>query len=187
MKELKVMKKMSDIRDKVVKFTTDMFKYVIAKNSDDPQAVERAAARLGRREFENYLTTTSCEFLADLDFIVELWHEQDPVKFLLSRKTLDVDELDDLTFGVTYFLGCDVALREENATTYLENVFASYWKFNPAEVGYLWRLIHDREFPVLPATHSLEHDVIANVASMGAMPEEVLAAARRARVLLEGE
>lgn len=178
---------MSDIRDKVAKLAADLFKHVIAKNSDDPQAVERAAAQLGRREFENYLMTTPCEFLADLDHIVELWHEQDPVKFFLSRKTLDVDALDDLTCGVTHFLDCDVVFREEVAAIYLENVFTRAWKFNPAEVGYLWRLLHDCEFPVLPATHSLEHDVIANVASMGAMPEEVLAAAHSARVLLEGE
>jgi len=178
---------MSDIRDKVAKLAADLFKHVIAKNSDDPQAVERAAARLGRREFENYLMTGPHEFLADLDYIVELWHEQDPVKFFLSRKTLDVDALDDLTCGVNHFLDCDAAFREENASTYLENVFTRAWKFNPAEVGYLWRLLHDCEFPILPATHSLEHDVIANVASMGAMPEEVLAAAYRASVLLEGE
>lgn len=178
---------MSDIRDKTVKLAADLFKHAIAKNSDDLQAVERAAARLGRKEFENYLITGPHEFLADLDYIVELWHEQDPVKFILSRKTLDVDALDDLTLGVTHFLDCDAAFREENATTYLENVFTRAWKFNPAEVGYLWRLLHDCEFPILPATHSLEHDVIANVASMGAMPEEVLAAAYSARVFFEGE
>ena len=178
---------MSDIRDKVAKLAADLFKHVIAKNSDDPQAVERAAAQLGRREFENYLITAPHEFLAGLDYIVELWHEQDPVKFFLSRKTLDVDALDDLTCGVTHFLDCDAVFREEDATTYLENVFTRAWKFNPAEVGYLWRLLHDCEYPILPATHSLEHDVIANAASMGAMPEEVLAMAHSARVLLEGE
>ena len=178
---------MSDIRDKVAKLAADLFKHVIAKNSDDPQTVERAAAQLGRREFENYLMTTPCEFLADLDYIVELWHEQDHVKFFLSRKTLDADALDDLTCGVNHFLDCDAVFREEDATTYLENVFTRAWKFNPAEVGYLWRLLHDCEFPILPATHFLEHDVIANVASMGAMPEEVLAVAHSARVFLEGE
>lgn len=178
---------MSDIRDKVAKLAADLFKHVIAKNSDDPQSVERAAAQLGRREFENYLITGPHEFLADFDFIVELWHEQDPVKFFLSRKTLGVEALDDLTLGVTHFLDLDVAFREEEAVTYLENVFTRAWKFNPAEVGYLWRLLHDCEFPIMLATHSLEHDVIANVASMGGMPEEVLAVAHRARVFLEGE
>lgn len=177
---------MSEIRDKVVKFATDMFKYVIAKNSDDPQAVERAAAQLGRREFENYLITGPHEFLADHDYIVELWHEQNPVKFFLSRKTLDVDAMDDLTLGVAHFLDCDAAFRGEDATTYLENVFNRAWKFNPAEVGYLWRLLHDCEFPILPATHSLEHDIVANAASMGDMPEELLVAVHRARVLFEG-
>nr|DAF88749.1 MAG TPA: hypothetical protein [Podoviridae sp. ctjUd6] len=178
---------MSEIRDKVAQFAGDMFKYVVANNSDDPQTVERAAAQLGRSEFENYLITGPHEFLADLDFIVELWHEQDPVKFFLSRKTLDVDALDDLTCGVTHFLDCDAVFREEDASTYLGNVFTRAWKFNPAEVGYLWRLLHDCEFPILPATHSLEHDVIANVASMGALPEEVLDMANRVHDLLKGE
>lgn len=178
---------MSDIGDKVAKLAADLFKFVLAGNSDDPQSVERAAARLGKREFENYLMTCPCEFLADLDLIVELWHEQNPVRFFLSRKTLDVDALDDLTYGVTHFLGLDAAFLEEDAAVYLENMFTRAWKFNPAEVGYLWRLLHDCEFPVMPATHSLEHDVIANAASMGAMPEEVLAVAHSARVFLEGE
>jgi hypothetical protein len=178
---------MSEIRDKVVQLASDLFKHIVANNSDDPRAVERAAAQLGRREFENYLITGPHEFLADLDYIVELWHEQDPVKFFLSRKTLDVDALDDLTCGVTHFLDCDAVFREEDATTHLENVFTRAWKFNSAEVGYLWRLLHDLEFPIMPNTHSMEHDVIANVASMGATPEEVLDMANRVHDFLKGE
>lgn len=174
---------MSEIRDKVAQFAGDMFKYVVANNSDDPQTVERAAGQLGRAEFENYLTTCPCEFLADRDFIVQLWHEQDPVKFLLSRKTLEVDELIDLSHAVRYFLTHDSVHRNACATTYLESTFTLGWKFNPAEVGYLWRLIHDREFPIMPATHSMEHDVVANVASMGASPEEVLDMANRVHAL----
>ena len=177
---------MSEIRDKVARLATDMFKYVVAMNSDDRQSVERAAAQLGRTEFENYLMSCPCEFLADRDFLVELWHEQDPVKFLLSRKTLDVDALDDLSFTVRHFLTHETVHLEECATIYLESLFTLKWKFNPAEVGYLWRLLHDREFPIMPATHSMEHDVVANVASMGSSPEEVLQMANHVHSLPEG-
>lgn len=165
---------MSEIRDKVAKFATDMFKHVIAKNSDDPCVVDRAAWRLGRTEFENYLMTCPCEFLGDRDYIIELWREQDPVKFLLSRKTLDSDALDDLACTVRQFLTHETVHLEECATIYLESVFSRARRFNPAEVGYLWRLIHDLEFPIMPETHTMEHDVVANVASMGASPEEVV-------------
>ena len=178
---------MCEVRDKVVKIATDMFKYVVAENSDDPRSIERAAAQLGKREFENYLMSCPHEFSAGRDFIVELWHEQDPVKFLLSRKTLDPDAHSDLVCGIEIFLDFDVPFLDECATTRLESVFSGGWRFNPAEVGYLWRLINDCEFPIMPATHSLEHDVIANAASMGAMPEEVLSVAYSARVFLERE
>lgn len=178
---------MSEIQNEVVKIATGMFKHVVASKADDPCAIERAAGQLGRREFGNYLMTCPCEFLADRGFLVELWREQDPVKFLLSRKTLDVDALDDLSCGVRCFLTLDVVYRKECATTYLESVFTRAWKFNPAEVGYLWRLFHDREFPIMPATHFLEHDVIANVASMGAAPEEVIGMAHRVHDFLNGE
>lgn len=160
--------------DKVAKIATGMFKHVVARDSDDPRSVERAAGRLGKREFENYLMTCPHEFLADRDFIAGLWHEQDPVKFLLSRKTLDPVAHSDLVCGIKAFLGLDVAFLDECATAYLESVFSRAWRFNPAETGYLWRLIHDREFPLMPATHTVEHDAIANLASMGGTPEEVI-------------
>lgn len=163
-----------------------MFKHVVANNSDDPQTIERAAGQLGRTEFENYLMTCPRDFLADRDFLVQLWHEQDPVKFMLSRKTLDADALDDLSYAVKYFLTHDAVHLEECATTYLESLFTLKWKFNPAEVGYLWRLLHDLEFPIMPGTHSMEHDVVANVASMGASPEEVLDMANRVHALSQG-
>lgn len=178
---------MSEIQYRVAQIATDMFKYAVANNSDDPFTLERAAGQLGKREFGNYLMTCPCEFLADRGFLVELWHEQDPVKFLLSRKTLDADALVDLSHAVRCFLGHDIVHLGECATTYLESVFNCVWKFNPAEVGYLWRLLHDQEFPIMPATHSLEHDVIANAASMGAVPEEVLGLAHRVHDFLEGE
>lgn len=178
---------MSENQYKVAQIATDMFKHVVANNSDDPCAIERVAGRLGRMEFGNYLMSCPCEFLADRDFLVELWHEQDPVKFLLSRKTLDADALVDLACTVGHFLTHEAVHLEECATTYLESVFTRAWRFNPAEVGYLWRLLHDQEFPIMPATHSLEHDVIANVASMGAAPEEVLAMAHCVHDVLEVE
>lgn len=169
---------MSDIKSKVGQFAADMFKHVIAQKSDDPQSLERAAGHLGRAEFENYLITCPHEFLCDRDLIVELWHEQDPVKFLLSRKTLDPDAHLNLVYGVKAFLDFDVPFLDECATIYLESVFSRSWRFNPAEIGYLWRMIHDCEFPIMPATHSLEHDSIANLASMGATPEEVIELAK---------
>ena len=178
---------MSEIKNKVACFAADMFKHVIIGKSDDPQTLARAAAQLGKREFENYLITCPHEFLCDRDFIIELWHEQDPVRFLLSRKTLDSDVLPNLAAGVTGFLDLDVPYLDECATAYLERMFNRTRRFNPAEVGYLWRLIHDCEFPVMPATHGMQHDSIANRASMGDTPEEVVELAQILQGLDRGE
>lgn len=164
---------MSEIRDKVVKIAADMFKHLVAKCSDDPQSLDRASL-LGRLEYSNYLATCPAEFLCDRGLLFDLWKEQNPVKFFMFRKTRECDELEFLNNAVRHYLRKTVALDSRSATTVLDEVFEGDWKFNPAEIGYLWRLIHDLEFPIMPGTHSVEHDAVANLASMGATPEEVI-------------
>ena len=164
---------MSEIRDKVVKIAADVFKYLVAKCSDDPQSLDRASL-LGRLEYSNYLATCPAGFLCDRGLLFDLWEEQNPVKFFMFRKTRECDELEFLNNAVRHYLRKTIAFDSRSATTVLDEVLDGEWKFNSAEIGYLWRLIHDLEFPIMPETHSVEHDAVANLASMGATPEEVI-------------
>ena len=173
--------------EKVKGIAKDMFLYYLAARSDDPPAVEASLGKFHTmQQVANYVSTTNNEFLFTIPLALHVAESGDPVRWLLFRKVHYVHELNLLAAHVHAVVARSALIREEAVCTILDrNPYG--WKFNPAEAGYLCRLICDCEFPVMPATHPMEHDVVANAASMGASPEEVLQMADRVHVLFDGD
>ena len=164
---------MSEELDRVTEIAEDLFLLVLAGLCDDRSAVDRSFEELRGDSLKifNYLSTSPL-LPANRGMYADLWGQCDAVKLLLFRKARDFEKLDELAYDVRFNMHRTVPLLDQDAAKYLNEVFGGEYRFNAGEVGYLWRLIHDMEFPIMPKTHTLKHDVVANIASNGGVYED---------------
>lgn len=165
---------MSEALDCVEGIARDLFLSVVAGLSDDRAALDALFGALSddSEKVLNYLSTTQHEFKCGQRVPAKVWGMQDPVQLLLFRKERDVEKLAELAYDVRFDMHRAVPMLDQDATAYLNEVYDGEYRFNAGEVGYLWRLIHDCEFPIMPRTHEFKHDVVANIASNGGVYED---------------
>ena len=167
---------MSEALERVERVAEDLFLCVVAGLSDDRAALDMVFCELcgDHEKVSNYLSTTCHEFRCGQRTPYRVWDTRDHVRLLLFRKEQDLGALEDLAYDVRFNMHRAVPMLDQDATSYLNEVFGGDYRFNAAEVGYLWRLIHDTEFPIMPRMHDLKHDVVANIASNGGVYEDFI-------------